>query len=402
MNAQNPVLSVTQVNEYIKYLLESAPVLKTVTVRGEISNFTNHYKSGHFYFTLKDEGGLLRSVMFRSSAVRLKFMPENGMRVLATGRISAFVRDGQYQLYCDSMTPDGAGALAVAYEQLKRKLQAEGLFDESRKRPLPAIPERIGIITSPTGAAVRDMIQVTGRRFPMAQILLYPVLVQGEGAPAQLIEALRYFNETRKADVIIIGRGGGSLEDLWAFNNEELVRQIAKSEIPVISAVGHETDFTLCDFAADRRAPTPSAAAELAVPDGAALARRIRQNEEAMCAAMTHQIAILRRALQALSARRAMTSPLTAIEDKRMALLADERALARTAQLLLSAKRSRFAECTAKLRALDPMAVITRGYAAVFSDQGELIRSVKQLDVGDSFCIRLGDGTVRARVTERE
>ena len=396
------ILTVAQVNEYVKYLLDSASVLKTVTVRGEISNFKNHYQSGHYYFTLKDSDSQLRSVMFRSSAQKLPFIPQDGMRVLATGRISAFVRDGQYQLYCDAMVPDGVGALAVAYEQLKQRLAAEGLFAEARKKPLPPIPARVGIITSPTGAAVRDLISVSGRRFPAAEIILYPVLVQGDGAPPQLIEAIRYFNRTKRADVLIIGRGGGSLEDLWAFNNEGLVREIARSEIPVISAVGHETDFTLCDFVADRRAPTPSAAAEIALPDREELCRRLARDASAAGSALRTRLEAYRKRLEALAAHRVLSSPLTAVEEKRTLLLREERALARAAELALSRWRRRFAESTAKLQALDPMSVITRGYAAVYTDEGVVVRSVKQLRADETIRLRVSDGTVTARVLETE
>lgn len=264
-------LTVTQLNEYIKRLIDTTPQLSDVYVKGEISNFKNHYSTGHFYFTLKDEGGQLRSVMFKSFASKLRFMPEDGMKVTAHGRISSYVRDGGYQLYCDMIEPEGVGSLYVAYEQLKKKLEYEGLFDASRKKPLPKIPSKVGIITSATGAAIRDMINVCGRRFPFATLVLYPALVQGPEAPAQLISGMNYFNAAKNVDVIIIGRGGGSIEDLWAFNDENLARTVAASAIPVISAVGHETDFTICDFVADRRAPTPSAAAELAVPDTAEL-----------------------------------------------------------------------------------------------------------------------------------
>lgn len=396
------ILTVAQVNEYVKYLLDSASVLKTVTVRGEISNFKNHYQSGHYYFTLKDSDSQLRSVMFRSSAQKLPFIPQDGMRVLATGRISAFVRDGQYQLYCDAMVPDGIGALAVAYEQLKQRLAAEGLFAEARKKPLPPIPARVGIITSPTGAAVRDLISVSGRRFPAAEIILYPVLVQGDGAPPQLVEAIRYFNRTKRADVLIIGRGGGSLEDLWAFNNEGLVREIARSEIPVISAVGHETDFTLCDFVADRRAPTPSAAAEIALPDREELRRRLARDASAAGSALRTRLEAYRKRLEALAAHRVLSSPLTAVEEKRTLLLREERALARAAELALSRWRRRFAESTAKLQALDPMSVITRGYAAVYTDEGIVVRSVKQLRADETIRLRVSDGTVTARVLETE
>ena len=251
-------VSVTQLNEFIKNLIDNTAQLNHVYVKGEISNFKNHYGTGHFYFTLKDDGGLIRAVMFRSSASKLKFMPENGMRVVLHGRVSAFVRDGQYQLYADSMEPDGVGALYIAYEQLKKRLESEGLFDPARKKPLPKIPTRVGIITSATGAAVRDMIHVAGRRFPFAKLILYPSLVQGPGAAAQLIEGVQYFNRTASVDVIILGRGGGSIEDLWAFNDETLARTVAASRIPVISAVGHETDFTICDFVAvPLRLPLP-------------------------------------------------------------------------------------------------------------------------------------------------
>lgn len=274
MAEERQVFTVTALNEYIKMKLETDEALMRVFIRGEISNFTNH-KSGHFYFTVKDETSRIAAVMFRSSASKLAFIPENGMKVIVGGRVSAYVRDGQYQIYVDTLEPDGVGALYIAYEQLKAKLGAEGLFDEAKKKPLPRYPMRIGVITSPTGAAIRDIINILGRRFPIAEVVLYPSLVQGESAAPQLIEGLRYFNEKKNVNVIIIGRGGGSLEDLWAFNSEALVREVAASELPVISAVGHEIDFTLCDFAADRRAPTPSAAAELAVPERYELKRKL-------------------------------------------------------------------------------------------------------------------------------
>ena len=264
-NAQNRHFTVSQINQFIKYTLDASPVLSDIYIHGEISNFTNH-RSGHLYFSVKDEESVLRVVMFKSSAVRLKFLPENGMKVLIHGRISSYVRDGQYQLYADSMEPDGAGALAVAFEQLKKKLEAEGLFAAEKKKLLPPFPKAIGIVTSPTGAAIRDILQILGRRYPLSKVILFPVQVQGDAAPRQLISGIQYFNRHLSVDVIIIGRGGGSMEELWAFNNEELARAVAASEIPVVSAVGHEIDFTISDFAADLRAPTPSAAAELTVP----------------------------------------------------------------------------------------------------------------------------------------
>ncbi len=326
-------LTVTQLNEYIKGVIDHDIRLADVTIKGEISNFKNHYSTGHYYFSLKDEGSILRAIMFRSAAGKMPFIPEDGMKVIAHGRISSFVRDGQYQLYCDSMEPDGVGALYIAFEQLKRKLEGEGLFDPARKRPLPKIPTRVGIITSATGAAIRDMINVCGRRFPYAKLILYPSLVQGPDAPPQLINGLRYFNETNSADVIIIGRGGGSIEDLWAFNNEELAREVAASQIPVISAVGHETDFTICDFVADRRAPTPSAAAELAVPDTAELKRKI-QNIVTREAGVLHQItARHREKLLLLSNSRVLQNPRAMMDDKKMqtAMLAERLSAPRNA-----------------------------------------------------------------------
>ena len=269
-------LTVTGLNEYIKSKLDTDPVLSGVFVKGEISNFVNHYKTGHFYLSLKDEGGVIRAVMFRQSAMKLNFVPENGMKVICSGRVSSYVKDGQYQIYITSMEPDGVGALYIAFEQLKKKLEEEGLFDPMYKKPLPKYPKKIGIITSPTGAAIRDMIHVSGRRFPLAKLCLYPSLVQGDGAPAQLIRGIETFNTTCPVDVIILGRGGGSLEELWAFNDENLARAIFASRIPIISAVGHETDFSISDFVADLRAPTPSAAAEVALPEAGEVKRKLR------------------------------------------------------------------------------------------------------------------------------
>ena len=404
MNTANAsrTLTVTQLNEYIKQLLDSSPLLDSVYVKGEISNFTNH-RTGHFYFTLKDEGALIKAVMFRSSASKLKFLPENGMRVLLHGRVTAFPRDGQYQIYADTMEPDGIGALYIAFEQLKKKLESEGLFAENRKRPLPKIPLRIGIITSPTGAAIRDMINILGRRFPMASITLFPSLVQGSEAPPQLAEGIRYFNSCdRKPDVIIIGRGGGSLEDLWAFNDEALARTVAASVIPVISAVGHETDFTICDFAADKRAPTPSAAAELAVPDTPELKRKINNITGRMELLLSRSIALQRNRLDNLGQRRVLTSPDTIIDDKRMRLLNAERSLEATAKLIVSERRSRYTGIAASLSALNPLAVLERGYAAVYDAEGTLIKSVNQLREGDAFRFRTTDGQVHGRVTAVE
>ncbi|MBO7148830.1 MAG: exodeoxyribonuclease VII large subunit [Clostridia bacterium] len=398
INNDEKVLSVTELNEYVKMLLDRAPLLNSIYIKGEISNFVNH-RTGHFYFTLKDEGGTLRAVMFKGSNSKLKFLPENGMKVIVHGRISGFVRSGDYQLYADDMEPDGVGSLYIRYEQLKRKLESEGLFDRARKRPLPKIPSRVGIITSPTGAAVRDMINVTGRRFPFAQIILYPSLVQGDGAPEQLIRALKYFNENNVADVIIIGRGGGSIEDLWAFNDEALAREVAASRIPVISAVGHETDFTICDFAADMRAPTPSAAAELAVPDTGELKRKFSNVVARMQLSLTKKTELARHRLEAAKNSRALTSPRYMLEDKRMLVINASDRLDGAFGMLFEKKKQAFALQTARLQALNPMSVISRGYSAVFLDDGTLVKSVKQVNIGDDFAFSTSDGEVKGKVT---
>ena len=391
------VISVSELNEYVKMLIDNDEILAHVTVRGEISNFTNH-RTGHFYLTLKDEGSLIKAVMFRGYASKLKFLPENGMKVIVRGRVSAFVRDGQYQIYIEGMEPDGVGALYIAYEQLKRKLTAEGLFDRTKKKPIPKIPTRIGIITSPTGAAVRDIINILGRRFPLCRPVLYPSLVQGDGAPANIISGIDYFNETKSADVLIVGRGGGSIEDLWAFNDEALCRRVASSEIPIISAVGHETDFTLCDFAASVRAPTPSAAAELAVPESAELARKIGNVQTRMELLCTQKIKHSRERLARLASSRSLTSPMNLIDDKRMALGVTEEKLYSRMEKILERKKAMLGASAAKLDALNPLSVVARGYSAVFADDGKLIKSVEQTKVGETVSFMLTDGKISAEV----
>ncbi len=398
MAEEKNILTVTALNEYVKMLLDRDLLLMGVYVKGEISNFVNH-RTGHFYFTLKDEGGAVRAVMFKGSNSKLKFLPENGMKVIAHGRISGFVRGGDYQLYADDIEPDGVGSLYIQYEQLKKKLESEGLFSLSRKKALPKIPSRVGIITSPTGAAVMDMINVTGRRFPFAKIILYPSLVQGDGAPEQLVRALDYFNKTKSVDVIIIGRGGGSIEDLWAFNDEALARCVAASTIPVISAVGHETDFTICDFAADKRAPTPSAAAELAVPETGELKRKFANVISRMELSLTKKLEASRRKLDAVAKNRVMTSPKYMLDDKRMAVLNLSDRMDSAIKMLIEKKRGIFAQSTAKLEALNPMSVISRGYSAVFLDDGSLVKSVEQVNIGDDFSFRTSDGEVGGKVT---
>lgn len=395
-------LTVTQLNEYIKGIIDRDIRLSDVYLKGEISNFKNHYSTGHFYFTLKDEGSMIRAIMFRSSASKLPFLPEDGMKVIAHGRIAAFVRDGQYQIYCDGMEPDGVGALYIAYEQLKRKLKAEGLFDPAHKKPLPKIPSRVGIITSATGAAIRDMINVCGRRFPFATLVLYPSLVQGPDAPAQLIEGVRYFNETKSADVLIIGKGGGSIEDLWAFNNEDLAREIAASVIPVISAVGHETDFTVCDFVADRRAPTPSAAAELAVPETGELKRKIEHIVDRESAVLSAMIAARREKLSYFAGSRALTNPMAFIDDKKMqTAMVGERLMHFTEQSV-NAKKAAMQSLCAKLSAMNPLAVLSRGYSAVYGKNGGVVKSIRDVQPGDEIRVETGDGTIDATVSAAE
>jgi len=394
------IISVSALNEYIKGKLESDGFLYDVYLRGEISNFTNHYKTGHFYFSVKDETSVIKAVMFKGYASKLKFLPENGMKIIAHGRIGAYVRDGQYQRYCNDMEPDGIGSLYIAYEQLKRKLEAEGLFSPERKKPLPKIPSRIGVITSPTGAAVRDIINVLGRRFPYAEMVLYPALVQGAEAAPSLIAGMRHFKEKRNVDVIIIGRGGGSIEDLWAFNDETLAREVASSQIPVISAVGHETDFTICDFAADRRAPTPSAAAELAVPDTKDLMRRI-SNVTDRCESLLLQLLEQRKKyLLSIASRPVLKNPERYIDDRRMDLISAEERLMLAMKMLKQKKDSSFSLLAAKLDALSPLSVLTRGYSFVSDGKGRVVKDTASLSVGQSVEIRFSDGEAKCKVEE--
>ena len=396
--ADEPI-GVTALNESIKALLEETPFLRRVYLRGEISNFTNH-RTGHLYFSLKDEGGLIRAVMFRGNAQRLAFLPENGMKVLVRGSVSLFVRDGSYQIYVSEMEPDGVGALYLAFEKLKKKLAAEGLFDEARKRPLPKIPSRIGVITSPTGAAVRDIMNILGRRFPYAEVILYPALVQGADAPPQLIAGLSHFNAARSCDVIIIGRGGGSMEDLWAFNDEALARAIAASSIPVISAVGHETDFTIADFVADRRAPTPSAAAELAVPDTAELIRKFNNITTHTELLLSRRIERARATGADLAGRRPLTDPESLLSERRMLVSYLGDRIGGLAENALLSLRARFAEQASKLEAMSPLAILNRGYAVALNTEGAAVRSVAELSSGDTLRVRLSDGVAETRVLD--
>jgi len=391
---QTRVLSVSELNEYIKAKLETDRLLKNVTIKGEISNFTRH-SSGHLYFSLKDDNSVIRAVMFKSAAQKMIFSPENDLMGIVSGRIGAYVRDGQYQIYVESMQPEGKGALALAFEQLKRKLASEGLFDTKYKKSLPKIPSCIGVITSPTGAAVRDIINVVSRRFPYAKILIYPALVQGADSARSLINAVEYFDKTHSCDVIIIGRGGGSIEELWSFNDENLARTIFKCSIPVVSAVGHETDFTICDFISDLRAPTPSAAAELAAPDTAKLLKQFSNITVLLDKYLTHKIDAYKSELKHLKESPALTSAGYIIDEKNMQLLRLASDLENAAQMVLKEKRISFTEKVAKLEALNPMSVLTRGFSAVYKD-GALVKSVDTINNDDRIRIRMKDGSFDA------
>ena len=394
------VLSVSQLNRYIKMNFDADENLANIFISGEISNFTNHYRTGHLYFTLKDDSAAVRAVMFNSSAKRLKFMPEDGMKVIARGRVSVYEASGQYQLYVDDMQPDGVGALNLAYEQLKEKLQKEGLFSELHKKPLPPYPEKVGVITSPTGAAVRDIINVLGRRFPYAEIVFCPVLVQGDGAHLQLTDAVNMFNSERAADVIIIGRGGGSIEDLWEFNDEGLARAVYNSEIPVISAVGHETDFTICDFVADMRAPTPSAAAELAVPDANELQYALSALNNRMFLNVSSGIADRRSRLEYLTSKGALKSPDEMLSNRSQRLDTAFSKMLSSYENRIGGKKVEFISAATALSKLDPMSVLMRGFAFVSDKNGKNVYSSQALAKGDEINVRFHDGSAVCEVKE--
>lgn len=394
------VLSVSQLNRYIKMNFDADENLANIFISGEISNFTNHYRTGHLYFTLKDDSAAVRAVMFNSSAKRLKFMPEDGMKVIARGRVSVYEASGQYQLYVDDMQPDGVGALNLAYEQLKEKLQKEGLFSEFHKKPLPPYPEKVGVITSPTGAAVRDIINVLGRRFPYAEIVFCPVLVQGDGAHLQLTDAVNLFNSEMAADVIIIGRGGGSIEDLWEFNDEGLARAVYNSEIPVISAVGHETDFTICDFVADMRAPTPSAAAELAVPDANELQYALSDLKNRMFLNVSSGIADRRSRLEYLTSKGALKSPDEMLSNRSQRLDTAFSKMLSSYENRIGGKKVEFISAATALSKLDPMSVLMRGFAFVSDKSGKNVYSSQALAKGDKINVRFHDGSAACEVKE--
>ena len=391
------VISISQLNHYVKSLLEQDRNIASVYIGGEISNFTNHYKSGHLYMSLKDENALVRAVMFRGAASKLTFTPENGMKVIVKARVSLYEKDGSYQLYIDAMQPDGVGALQIAYEQLKKKLEAEGLFDDAHKRPLARYPRTVGVITSPTGAAVRDILNVLGRRYPFAKVLFAPVLVQGDGAPPQIVDALARVNAIEDVDVIIVGRGGGSLEELWAFNDERVARAVYASRVPVISAVGHETDFTICDFVADLRAPTPSAAAELAVPDTQGLLQKLQADAVRREQLLQNALQRETHRLKMLCEKRCLCSPLFYVEERQMRLDMLTQALANATGNAVHREAQRLAADAAKLDALSPLKVLGRGYAIPYKN-GEVLASAHDAQAGDRLTIRLCDGELACTV----
>ncbi len=399
MNIYDNGISVSALNGYIKGMLERDDFLASVAVCGEISNFKRNI-SGHLYFSLKDEGAAVSAVMFRSAASRLSFVPRDGMKVTVYGRVSLYEKTGQYQVYAENMTAVGEGDLARAYEALKRKLEGEGLFSEERNKPLPVMPKRIGIVTSPTGAAIRDMLNVTGRRYPLADIVIFPSAVQGAEAPAQLCTGIGYFNAMSNVDVIIIGRGGGSLEDLWAFNDEALVRAVAASDIPIISAVGHETDFTLCDFAADRRAPTPSAAAEIAVPDISAIKGGVAYSERRLLRSVTAKLSKEIESIANIERVIILNSPASKLERSRLKLDNLSARIGSSAEGALRDAKAELSEISAKLSGLNPLSVLSRGYSAVENADGHVVASVSQVGVGQSVSIIMFDGSLRAEVTE--
>ena len=394
---ERPILSVSELNEHIKTLLDRDLLLSEVCVRGELSNY-KIYPSGHHYFTLKDQTSSLRCVMFKSSAGKLRFRPESGMGVTAFGRVSVYPRDGAYQLYCTALMPEGTGDLQVAFEQLKAKLEAEGLFDRSHKKPLPPIPEKIAIITSSAGAAVHDMIRILGHRWPMTKILLLPVRVQGAEAPAEIAGAIRYANEFHVADLIITGRGGGSIEDLWAFNDERVARAIYASEIPVISAVGHEPDVTISDYVADRRASTPSNAAEIAVPDAREMVD-VLENYDIRCRqAIQKKINALAQKLDSLAEKRVLTDPTVSIENRRIELDHIREQLLAVQDRNLSAKRKDFIKLAASMDAMSPLRVLSRGYSLTEDELGNTVKRASQLREGERIKLRFAQGSADCRV----
>jgi len=381
-------ITITQLNKYIKSIIEKDVHLSDISVKGELSNFKQH-SSGHCYMTLKDETSTIRAVMFKGSADKLRFMPENGMKVIVQGKISVYERDGQYQMYITYMMPDGIGDLHIAYEQLKEKLEKEGLFLENRKKSIPKFPKAVGVITSPTGAAVRDVVNVITRRYQLAEIIICPVLVQGDSAAPQIANAIEYMNNSNMCDVLIVGRGGGSIEELWAFNEEIVARAISNSAIPVISAVGHETDFTIADFVSDLRAPTPSAAAELAVPSTLELTAGINKNHGRMLFALKKNI----EAKRAILSRFSVKNPINVIENNRIRIDNAVKHLTSAKTAVLESKSKKIAVLAARLNAMSPLGVLSRGYSVAQNEKG-VVRSTKDVSIGANLSVKLTDGTL--------
>ena len=394
---ERQVLSVGQLNDYIKTRLDGDPYLRNVAIRGELSNY-KMYPSGHHYFTLKDENGAMKCVMFKSSAMRLRFRPDNGMKVIAMGSVTVYVRDGVYQLYCTALVLDGIGDLYAAFEQLKAKLGAQGLFDPAHKKPLPKFPGTIGIVTSSAGAAVHDMLRILKKRYPLTRVKLLPVRVQGAEAAMEIAGAIAYANRHKLADLLIVGRGGGSMEDLWCFNEEIVARAIFDSKIPVISAVGHEPDVTISDFVADLRAATPSNAAELAVPDQDVLRQTLDEMQNAMAVAMQQKLDRAGERLEQLSNRPVLRSPLASFEGKKQNLQLLKNRLIAAQSGRVAAERQRFVAQVGKLDAMSPMKVLTRGYAMVATEEGKLVRSVSDVKPKQPIAVRVSDGTIVATV----
>ncbi len=393
------VLSITQINEYIRGKMDADGLLNAVAVRGEISNY-KVYPSGHHYFTLKDEGAALKCVMFKGNAMRLRFRPDNGTKVIAMGRISVYPRDGAYQLYCTAMAMDGIGDLHAAFEQLKAKLAAQGLFDPAHKKPIPQYPGTIGIVTSSAGAAIHDMLRILKKRYPLTQVRLLPVRVQGAEAPGEIAAAIRYANHYSLADLLIVGRGGGSIEDLWAFNDERVAIAIYQSNIPIISAVGHEPDVTISDYVADLRAATPSNAAELAVPDQEALRQTLDGYSDAMVSGLSRQLKAARQHLNVLSASTALQSPTAYIERRRDSLSMLQSRLGVAENRKLQLYKQRYIALAAKLDAMSPLKVLTRGYSMAQDQNQNIIRSVKQVSAGEPVVIQVSDGSIKATVEQ--
>ena len=395
------VLSITQLNEYIRGKMDTDPLLNQVAVRGEISNY-KLYPSGHHYFTLKDEASALRCVLFKGNAARLRFRPENGMKILAMGRVSVFPRDGAYQLYCTALAMDGVGDLYAAFEQMKKKLEAQGLFDPSHKKPIPRYPGTIGIVTSSAGAAIHDMLRILGKRFPLTRVRLFPVRVQGAGASQEIAAAIRYANYYHLADVLIVGRGGGSMEDLWAFNEEPVAYAIYESEIPVISAVGHEPDVTISDFVADLRAATPSNAAELAVPDQDGLRQSLDQMTSAIAGNLSRQLKAARQHLNALACASVLQDPGAYIAQQRKNMEFLKNRLAAAQNQSVAQKRQRYIAAVSKLDAMSPLKVLTRGYSVTQTESGEIVCSAGQVKAGDRVRIRVSDGSMTAEILDQQ